>query len=95
MPIFAGRLLAARTFKTPRLYGAKMQGMEAHQANFRGADLRQANLGGAYLEGAIMPPPARQPSPSEIARDKRPREPDQSRDNSEETGRERSRGNGR
>lgn len=45
-----------------------MQGVEAAQADFRGADLRLANFGGAYLEGAMMPPPAAHPSPSEIAK---------------------------
>lgn len=50
-----------------------MQGVEAFHADFRGADLRQVNFGGAYLEGAVMPPPQRQPSPSEIARNKQPR----------------------
>ena len=45
--------------------------MEAAQADFRNTDLRQANFGGAYLEGAMMPPPAAEPThpwPSEIAR---------------------------
>jgi uncharacterized protein YjbI with pentapeptide repeats len=37
-------------------YGAKMQGIEAADTDFRYADLRQANLAGAY--GARMPEPA-------------------------------------
>jgi uncharacterized protein YjbI with pentapeptide repeats len=37
--------------------GAKMQGVDADLADFRGADLRQVNLRGAYLQGAIMPAP--------------------------------------
>ena len=54
-----------------------------------GLDLRQVNFGGAYLEGSIMPPPDRLPSPSEIAKEKQPHraEPDQSRENAKETGR--------
>jgi uncharacterized protein YjbI with pentapeptide repeats len=57
-----------------------MQGVEANQADFRGADLRQANLGGAYLEGSMMPPPERRPSPSEIAKMKKPLAADVSRE---------------
>ena len=47
----------------------RLQGIDARQADFRGTDMRMANLGGAYLEGAMMPlPKERQPSPSEIAK---------------------------
>ena len=89
-----GATLHGTNFQNASLYGAKMQGVEANQADFRGADLRQVNFGGAYLEGSIMPPPDRLPSPSEIAKDKQPHraEPDQSRENAKEKGRERSRG---
>ncbi len=64
-----------------------MQGVEAQQADFRNADLRQANLGGAYLEGAMLPQPAatrRTPSPSEIARHRRP--PEQGQANGQDHG---------
>ena len=85
-----GATLHGANFQNATLYGAKMQGVEANQADFRGADMRQANLGGAYLEGAMMPPPERQPTPSEIAKEsKQPHrsEPEQSRDNAKETSR--------
>jgi hypothetical protein len=39
-------------------YGAKMQGIEAANADFRYSDLRMANLAGAYVQGARMPEPA-------------------------------------
>ncbi len=58
-------------FQNASLYGAKMQGVEAAQADFRNSDLRQVNFGGAYLEGAMMPPLAATPPhpwPSEIAK---------------------------
>ena len=92
---FRGANVQGAIFQNATLYGAKMQGAAAHRADFRGADLRQCNFGGAYLEGAVMPPPERRPTPSEIARDKGTREPDQSRENARETGRERSWGKGR
>ncbi len=88
-----GATLQGTNFQNANLYGAKMQGIEAYQADFRGADLRLANLAGAYhLDGAMMPPPARQPSPSEVARDKRPHVAEQSQDQTRQNDRERSRG---
>jgi Pentapeptide repeats (8 copies) len=62
-----GASVQGACFRNASLYGAKLQGIEANQADFRGCDLRQANLGGAYLDGAMFPPPERQPSPAEIA----------------------------
>ena len=64
-----------------------MQGVEAHQADFRGANLQMANFGWAYLEGALMPPPAkdRPPSPAEIAEESPASQPD--RDNGQDRGR--------
>ena len=76
---FRGANVQGAIFQNATLYGAKMQGAAAHRADFRGADLRQCNFGGAYLEGAVMPPPERRPTPSEIAKDKGTREPDRSR----------------
>jgi uncharacterized protein YjbI with pentapeptide repeats len=48
-------VLHGTNFQNASLYAAKMQGVEAKHADFRGADLRQVNFGGAYLEGAVMP----------------------------------------
>jgi hypothetical protein len=48
------------------LYGAKMQGVVAFNADFRNTDLRQSNFGGAYLDKAMMPPLERRASPGVI-----------------------------
>jgi hypothetical protein len=61
-----GAIAHGANFQGASLYGAKMQGMEAFGADLRHSDLRQANLGGIYLEGAMLPPPERRVSPSEI-----------------------------
>lgn len=69
-----------------------MQGVEAHQADFRGANVQLANFGGAYLDGTILPPAAAKPvlpSPSEIANQPAP-SPGQS--NRQERGRSNGRG---
>jgi hypothetical protein len=50
--------MVGTTFENSDMYGAKMQGVEAFAAIFRGTDLRQKNRGGAYTEGAVMPPPS-------------------------------------
>jgi hypothetical protein len=55
---FRGATLQGTIFQNASLYGAKMQGVEAFDADFRGADLRFANFGGAYLEGARLPSPS-------------------------------------
>jgi uncharacterized protein YjbI with pentapeptide repeats len=72
---FRGANVQGANFQNSILYGAKMQGVAAQQADFRNADMRQCNLGGAYTEGAMLPAalPARQPSPSEIAKRRPPR----------------------
>jgi Pentapeptide repeats (9 copies)/Pentapeptide repeats (8 copies) len=71
---FRGSDVSGANFQHASLYGAKMQGVTAFEADFRNSDLRQANFGGAYLEGSMMPPPERRPSPGEIAADAGPRD---------------------
>jgi hypothetical protein len=68
---FRGANVQGAIFQNATLYGAKLQGVAAHQADFRGADLRQANLADAYMEGAKFPQPERQPWPSEVAKQTR------------------------
>jgi hypothetical protein len=69
-----GANIRGANFQQASLYGARMQGVEAFGTDFRNCDLRQANFGGAYLEGAIMPPPERLPSPGEILGGQGPQE---------------------